>query len=39
MDDDTIAFGEEEEAAKNANRLKYILMKRYVFRCKYIFAR
>jgi len=24
MDDDTIAFGEEEEAAKNANRLKYI---------------
>lgn len=24
MDDDTIAFGEEEEAAQNANKLKYI---------------
>jgi len=23
MDDDTIAFGEEEEAAQNSNKLKY----------------
>lgn len=24
MDDDTIAFGEEEEAAQNTDKLKYI---------------
>lgn len=27
MDDDTIAFGEEEEATQNANKLKYIFSK------------
>lgn len=24
MDDDTIAFGEEDEASQNVNKLKYI---------------